>query len=178
MGHDHCLIVTADSLLERPAALSPVLPAASGSSKMYSWGTGDKGQLGTGSMQAADTPQFITYPTDVLDVAAGEDIVGGSEFNVTLDDAKAASVSPGATLLVVDWAWAVVSRMAQGSSDLKAWEVLLRSLGFNTFAHSQEQLSPKRVVIEDPEVWEDVNSMKMSEMEHASCRGVDMAMER
>lgn len=23
--------------------------------------------------QAADTPQFITYPTDVLDVAAGED---------------------------------------------------------------------------------------------------------
>ena len=25
------------------------------------------------SSKAADTPQFITYPTDVLDVAAGED---------------------------------------------------------------------------------------------------------
>eukprot|EP00913_Durusdinium_trenchii_P010847 g10176.t1 len=54
MGYEHCLIVTADSL-------------------MYAWGNGSKGQLGTGSMQAADTPQFITYPTDVLDVAAGED---------------------------------------------------------------------------------------------------------
>lgn len=66
MGHDHCLIVTADSL-------------------MYSWGNGSKGQLGTGSMQAADTPQFITYPTDVLDVAAGEEhsaclIEGGECF--------------------------------------------------------------------------------------------------
>ena len=25
------------------------------------------------ALEAADTPQFITYPTDVLDVAAGED---------------------------------------------------------------------------------------------------------
>lgn len=66
MGYEHCLIVTADSL-------------------MYSWGNGSKGQLGTGSMQAADTPQFITYPTDVLDVAAGEEhsaclIEGGECF--------------------------------------------------------------------------------------------------
>ena len=72
---------------------------------MYSWGNGSKGQLGTGSMQAgprqdrptefiqaqswefsqaADTPQFITYPTDVLDVAAGEEhsacLIEGSGF--------------------------------------------------------------------------------------------------
>ncbi|CAJ1363704.1 unnamed protein product [Effrenium voratum] len=66
MGFEHCVIVTADSL-------------------MYSWGNGSKGQLGTGSMQAADTPQFITYPTDVLGVAAGEEhsaclIEGGECF--------------------------------------------------------------------------------------------------
>lgn len=66
MGYEHCLIVTADSL-------------------MYSWGNGSKGQLGTGSMMPADTPQFITNPTDVLHVAAGEEhsaclIEGGACF--------------------------------------------------------------------------------------------------
>ncbi|CAE7405178.1 UVR8 [Symbiodinium natans] len=66
MGYEHCLIVTADSL-------------------MYSWGNGSKGQLGTGSMMPADTPQFITSPTDVLHVAAGEEhsaclIEGGACF--------------------------------------------------------------------------------------------------
>ncbi|CAE8649581.1 unnamed protein product, partial [Polarella glacialis] len=64
LGFEHCLIVTADSL-------------------MYSWGDGSKGQLGTGSMKAALTPQRITRPTDVLFVAAGEEhsacIIEGGE---------------------------------------------------------------------------------------------------
>lgn len=100
MGYEHCLIVTADSL-------------------MYAWGNGSKGQLGTGSMQAADTPQFITYPTDVLDVAAGEEhsaclIEGGECFT---------------------WGNAVGGRLGLGSC-----------------LTDGEQLSPKRVVIDQTEL--------------------------
>eukprot|EP00930_Biecheleria_cincta_P014965 TRINITY_DN12647_c0_g2_i1.p1 TRINITY_DN12647_c0_g2~~TRINITY_DN12647_c0_g2_i1.p1 ORF type:complete len:2038 (-),score=451.20 TRINITY_DN12647_c0_g2_i1:118-6231(-) len=67
LGFDHCIAVTAED------------------SMMYAWGSGSKGQLGTGSMKDVRTPQLITKPTDVLMVAAGEEhsaclIEGGGCF--------------------------------------------------------------------------------------------------
>lgn len=52
-GLNHCLAVTDDG--------------------MYAWGEGAKGQCGTGSLRPFVTPQFLTCPSDVIAIAAGDE---------------------------------------------------------------------------------------------------------
>lgn len=64
IGMEHCLALTVDG-------------------KMFSWGKGDQGQLGTGSTQESTSPCQLMHPIDVLHVTAGEEhsgcVIGGGE---------------------------------------------------------------------------------------------------
>lgn len=64
IGLEHCLAITIDG-------------------QMYSWGNGEKGQLGSGNLQVVMNPQPVGHPTDVICVSAGEEhsacIIEGGE---------------------------------------------------------------------------------------------------